>query len=91
MKKLTLACGFVLLSLGTGSAFAHGPVSCDAPKDEWRPRAELSRELKAKGWSIKKLEIYNGCYEVYGYDEKEKFVEAFFNPKTFERVIPAAE
>lgn len=90
MTKLSFAYALVFASL-TGSAFAHGPVSCDVPKEEWRPRAELARELKAKGWSIKKLELFNGCYEIYGYDENEKFVEAFFNPKTFERVFPAAE
>jgi hypothetical protein len=91
MKTFLSVCAAAVVAFTAQNAAAHGAVSCDAPKNEWRPRAELARELKAKGWNIKKFEIYNGCYEIYGYDEKEKFVEAFFNPKTFERVFPAAE
>jgi hypothetical protein len=70
-------------------ASAHGNVSCDVPKSEWRPRVELQKQLKSVGWTIRDIKIQNGCYEVYGFDEKSARVEAFFNPKTFDRVLPS--
>ena len=42
--------------------------------------------LKSKGWVVRKLQMFNGCYEVYGFDEKGRPVEAFFDPKTLARV-----
>ena len=32
------------------------------------------------------MKITNGCYEVYGKNEKGGNVEVFFHPKTFELV-----
>ncbi len=37
---------------------------------------------------MRQVKTYNGCYEVYGLDDKGAQVEAFFHPKTFERVQP---
>jgi hypothetical protein len=86
MNKL-LAAGLFLATLATaGAAAAHGNVSCSVPKAEHRPMLELQRTLKGQGWTVRKVQVFNGCYEVYGYDEKSKAVEAFFNPKTFERL-----
>ncbi len=79
---------FALFTLiGSGSAWSHGDVSCDVPQAEWRPSVELQAELKTLGWKVRKIKIENGCYEVYGFDENDKRVEAFFNPKTFERLL----
>lgn len=68
-------------------AFAHGNVSCSEPKAEWKARVDLQKKLKAMGWTVRDIKIENGCYEVYGFDEKDAKVEAFFNPRTFERVV----
>lgn len=72
-------------------AWAHGDVSCSEPRAEWKARVDLQKKLKGAGWTIRDIRIANGCYEVYGFDEKEMKVEAFFNPKTFERVYPASQ
>jgi hypothetical protein len=68
-------------------ASAHGNISCDVPKSEWQPRVDLQKKLKSQGWSVRDIKIENGCYEVYGFDEKDAKIEAFFNPKTFERIL----
>lgn len=79
--------GFLLGGLAIAdSAAAHGKVSCDVPKAEHRPQAELRQDLERQGWKVGKLKVWRGCYEVYGQDPNGKKVEAFFNPKTFERV-----
>ena len=48
--------------------------------------AESYAELVAEGWRVRQVKIWKTCYEVYGFDEKGERAEAFFNPKTFERV-----
>lgn len=73
--------------LVSGGVYAHGDVSCAEPKAEWRPSVQLQKQLKKSGWSVRKIKESNGCYEVYGFDENQKRVEAFFNPRTFERVL----
>ena len=81
---LTLAC--CLLTAVTG-AWAHGNVQCpNEPRDQWRGQMELQRKLVADGWRVRQVKTFNTCYEVYGFDEKGQRVEAFFNPKTFERI-----
>ena len=77
---------FVLLLALAAPAFAHDE-KCEAiPKEEWRPQADLERQLTNKGWKISRVKITNGCYEVYGRDAKNNKMETFFHPKTFEVV-----
>ena len=94
MKKIqTTAAALALLATAATLALAtaaqaHGEISCDVPREERKPRVELQKMLKAQGWTVRKLKIYKGCYEVYGFDDKDQPVEAFFHPKTFERLQP---
>ena len=75
------------LALAAGSAFAQHAEKCEPiPKEEWKPQAELERKLTNQGWKISRVKITNGCYEVYGKNEKGGGVEVFFHPKTFELV-----
>lgn len=75
------------LLLATTAAHAQHAERCEPiPKAEWRPQADLERKLKDEGWTISRVKIENGCYEVYGRDAKGKKMETFFHPKTFEVV-----
>ena len=79
-----------LLLAGAGIASAHGPTTCEAvPQAEWKPQMELQSKLKTEGWKVRQVKTHNNCYEVYGIDDKGERVEAFFHPKTFERVAEA--
>lgn len=89
MKQLLCA---ITLVCAASAAFAHGNVSCPAvPQEEKKPQMELQKKLEAEGWKVRQVKNYSGCYEVYGFDGSGKKAEAFFNPKTFERVYPAGE
>lgn len=68
----------------SGSAMAGD--RCDVPRAEWQSEDAFRQEVAAKGWEIKKFKIDDGCYEIYGYDDKDRRVEAYFDPKTFEVV-----
>ena len=86
MKRTLIICT-ALFAFATGNAFAQHAEKCEAiPKEEWKPQAELERKLTNQGWKISRVKITNGCYEVYGRDEKNGKVEVFFHPKTFELV-----
>ncbi len=89
MKHLLTAIAFAVTA---GTAFAHGNVACPAvPKEDKKPQMELQKKLEGEGWKVRKVQNYNGCYEVYGFDGDGKKAEAFFHPKTFERVYPEGE
>lgn len=87
MKTLSI----VLTMLFAASvAQAHGDVKCEAiPQAEWKPQMELQKKLSDSGWKVRQVKTWNGCYEVYGFDANGTRAEAFFNPKTFERVDSA--
>jgi hypothetical protein len=75
------------IAAASSAAFAQHAERCEPiPKAEWKPQAELERRLTNQGWKISRIKIENGCYEVYGRDERNQRVETFFNPKTFEVV-----
>ena len=74
-------------AVATGDALAqHAEKWRSIPKEECKPQAELERKLTNQGWKIKRAKITNGCYEVYGRDEKNRKEEVRFHPKTFELV-----
>lgn len=82
--RLAVVVGLVV---SASSAVAHGTVKCDpVPPAEWQPQMALQDKLKGEGWKVRQVKTWNGCYEVYGTDAKGERVEAFFNPKTFDRV-----
>jgi len=73
-----------ILLFTSASAFAQHTEKCEPiPKEDRKPQAELERKLTNQGWKISRVKITNGCYEVYGKNEKGGSVEVFFHPKTF--------
>jgi hypothetical protein len=84
MKRSLLVLAAVAVIAAAGPAAAQHAEKCEPiPKAEWKPQAELERKLADQGWKISRIKITNGCYEVYGRDEKNNKVETFFHPKTF--------
>lgn len=77
----------VVLCLVSGASFADGLATCDSgPQDTWQPQATLEKQLKDKGWTVRRIKIDGGCYEVYALNEKGERVEAYFHPRTLESV-----
>ena len=87
MKKLLVL--FVLLCgiLPSGAALATGLATCDSgPEENWQKIEVLQEQLEEKGWTIRRIKVDGGCYEVYALNEKEERVEAYFHPVTLEPV-----
>ena len=87
MKKVLPAIAATFALGISGTAFATGLATCDSgPQETWQPQSKLEEQLKSKGWQIRRIKIDGGCYEVYALDDKGNKVEAYFHPKTLERV-----
>ncbi len=84
MRKLFLATAAVAAWAGT--AVAHAEPACDVDKAEWQTEQALKDKLAAQKWTINNVKIDNGCFEVYGTDDKGQKVEVYFDPKTLEPV-----
>jgi hypothetical protein len=68
-------------------SLATGLATCDSGAQEtWQPQAKLEKQLTDKGWTVRRIKIDGGCYEVYALNEKGERVEAYFHPKTLESV-----
>lgn len=77
-----------VLTVGIAApAFATGKMTCNAPKDQWKPQDELVSSLKKQGWDVRKSKVDGGCYEVYGTTPEGDRVEAYFDPITFEKLL----
>ncbi len=87
MKKLP---GLLALSAGmmfSGLALATGLATCDSgPEESWQPKESLQAQLEEKGWTIRRIKVDGGCYEVYALNENEERVEAYFHPVSLEPV-----
>ena len=89
MKPIPTFAAAALALAFTAGAQAHGSVKCEpVAKADMQPHAALQKDLTDKGWRVRRVKNYNGCYEVYGFDDKGAKVEAFFDPKTLDRVEP---
>jgi hypothetical protein len=84
MRKLFLATA-ALASL-TSATVASAAPACNVDKAEWQTEQALRDKLAAQSWTIANVKIDNGCFEVYGTDDKGQKVEVYFDPKTLEPV-----
>jgi hypothetical protein len=92
VKYAPLAAFATLAAVTAGWTSATGLATCDSgPQETWQPQAKLEEMLKEKGWTVRRIKIDGGCYEVYALNEKGERVEAYFHPKTLEAVPTKAE
>lgn len=71
----------LVLALGAGAALADAD-RCTVPIDQRQPETKLREKLEAEGWTIKRIKIDDGCYEVHALDAAGRRLEAHFDPGT---------
>lgn len=70
----------VLILSGAGAAMASD--ACRTPMASWQPREAAEAKAAAWGWTVERLKVDDGCYEVRGRDGKGNPIEAKIDPGT---------
>jgi hypothetical protein len=69
-------------------AYATGKATCNSgPESGWQSQETLKQKLVTQGWSVTRIKVDGGCYEVYGINDKGQRVETYFHPVTFDHVL----
>ena len=82
--KKTLTVLALLATLPAGMAFADD--DCSVPLANWQPREAVERLAQDNGWTLRRIKIDDGCYEIKGRDATGREIKAKIDPATL-RVI----
>lgn len=89
MRHRVLIAALALTTLGVGAALADD--DCEAPMADWQPRDAVKQMAESKGWTVRRIKIDDGCYEITGRDAKGDDIEAKIHPTTLEIVEMESE
>lgn len=81
MKKAYTILGF-LAAFPTGTVFADS--RCFVPMTEWQPREAVQRLAQQNGWSVRRIKIDDGCYEIDGSNADGRRIEVTVHPATLQ-------
>lgn len=73
----------ITFSLLLMSSSALADDDCDDPVAGWQPRENLRKQLESEGWTVFRIKVDDGCYEVKGRHPDGYRVEAEYSPATF--------
>ena len=79
LKRLTI---LTFLAAFPGAALADD--DCFVPMADWQPREAVAQLAKDKGWTVRRIKIDDGCYEIDGTDETGQQFEATIHPSTLQ-------
>ena len=73
-----------ILTLGAllGAAPALADDDCLVPMADWQPREAVARLAAEKGWTVRRIKIDDGCYEIKGSDAEGRQIEVTVHPAT---------
>jgi hypothetical protein len=80
MRKILLFLA-VFAGLPVGQALAE--EACFVPMAEWQPREAVAGLARDKGWTVRRIKIDDGCYEI---DAREagRRIEVTVHPSTLQ-------
>lgn len=74
----------ILAATLLGGILASGAVwadsDCVVPAAEWQPREVLQQQLEQRGWTVQRIKVDDGCYEVRGIDRLGNRFKATYSP-----------
>ena len=81
MKSGFIAHAALLSLLLSGFAMADDDDDCSDPVSDWQPRETLRQQVERQyGWSVQRIKVDDGCYELKGLDRKGNTIEASYSP-----------
>lgn len=54
--------------------------NCVDPVADWKPREVLRHQLEQQGWTIQRIKVDDGCYQVRGVDQHGNKFKAIYAP-----------
>ena len=72
----------VLAALSAAPALADR--DCFVPMADWQPREAVARMAAENGWTVRRIKIDDGCYEIDGRDAQGRRVEVTVHPATLQ-------
>lgn len=78
MKRRILAIAVLAGMLASGAVWAES--DCVAPVADWQPREVLRQQLEQRGWTVQRIKVDDGCYEVRGTDRLGNKFKAKYAP-----------
>jgi len=75
---------FTALAVITAGGGAVASEKCFVPVADWQPRAAVAELAAENGWSVRRIKIDDGCYEIKGRNKTGQSIEVKINPKTLE-------
>ena len=75
VPRLLAAC-FTLAFAGTALAEAD----CTDPVATWKPREQVRQVFEQSGWTVQRIKVDDGCYEVRGVDRRGNRIKAKYSP-----------
>lgn len=82
MKHSILAAVALTSTLLCGLAVADD--DCVDPIADWQPREALRQQLEQQGWTVKRIKVEDGCYEVRGVDGAGNKFKAKYSPASLQ-------
>jgi hypothetical protein len=80
MKK-TLTIFAFIVALSAGVAIADDD-DCFVPMADWQPREVVAQMARDNGWTVRRIKIDDGCYEIDGRDAQGRRIEVTVHPQT---------
>ena len=66
------------------AAAAVADDDCFVPMADWQPRDAVARLAEGNGWTVRRIKIDDGCYEIDGRDAEGRAIEVTVHPATLE-------
>tara|TARA_R110002110_G_scaffold239506_2_gene455450 strand:- start:8240 stop:8614 length:375 start_codon:yes stop_codon:yes gene_type:complete len=79
MKKYLIA-ATLLAGLGTAGIALADDDNCRVPMADWQPREAVQKMAEDQGWSVRRIKIDDGCYEIKGLDEQARKIKVKIDP-----------
>lgn len=83
MAKSLMAAFLIVGVVGfAGAGVAHADDDCAVPLVNWQPRDTVQKMAEQQGWTVRRIKIDDGCYEIKGLDAQGRRIKVKVDPGT---------
>ncbi len=64
------------------AGMARSDDDCFVPMANWKPREAVAQLAAEQGWTLRRIKIDDGCYQIDGRDAQGRAIEVKIHPGT---------